>query len=181
MGYTHYYYLPEQLDHEKFSHLVQDVKKILDHIDVQLGDGIGENEPIITEEDIVFNGVGEDGHETFALSRNNPIMGDDTFAFNFCKTALKPYDLAVAATLLRLKHHFGDQVKVSSDGGDEEWRPAKELCDELFSRLTEEEKDTYIDWFCQECFGQADELSWLLDYIEHPDAIESIRNVIENK
>lgn len=48
-------------------------------------------------------------------------------------------------------------------------------------RLTEKEKDTYIDWFCQECYGQADELSWLLDYIEHPDAIESIRNVIETK
>lgn len=42
---------------------------------------------------IRFNGVEDDGHETFYLPKKKR-------SFNFCKTARKPYDIAVAMVLL---------------------------------------------------------------------------------
>jgi len=33
-------------------------------------------------------------------------------------------------------------------------------------------KDWYIDWFCQECSNQADELSWLIDQLSDEKANE---------
>lgn len=48
--------------------------------------------------------------------------------FNFCKTAFRPYDLAVTAFLLIAKHYLGDDIVVSTDGEDAHWRDAKILC-----------------------------------------------------
>jgi hypothetical protein len=54
--------------------------------------------------------------------------------FDFCKTARKPYDLPVCACLIVLQHYFGDQFRVSSDGGidTQSWPSARELCLKLF-------------------------------------------------
>ena len=44
------------------------------------------------------------------------------WVFNFCKTARKPYDTYVTATLIAALDHWGsDVVKVSSDGSIQEW------------------------------------------------------------
>jgi hypothetical protein len=48
--------------------------------------------PEINEAEIVFNGPGEQGHETFCLTRK-------ATRFNFCKTAHKPYDKVVGLLL----------------------------------------------------------------------------------
>lgn len=48
--------------------------------------------------------------------------------FDFCKTAFRPYDLAVTAFLVIAKHHLGDQLKVSSDGEGPQWRDGILLC-----------------------------------------------------
>lgn len=48
--------------------------------------------------------------------------------FDFCKTAFRPYDLAVTAFLIIAKHHLGDAIEVSTDGQDEHWFDAKLLC-----------------------------------------------------
>lgn len=48
--------------------------------------------------------------------------------FQFCKTAFRPYDLAVTAFLVIAKRRLGDKIIVSTDGEDEHWFDAKFLC-----------------------------------------------------
>lgn len=48
--------------------------------------------------------------------------------FAFCKTAYKPYDLAVTAALIVARHHLGDALGVASDGESRDWQDARRLC-----------------------------------------------------
>lgn len=48
--------------------------------------------------------------------------------FNCCKTAFRPYDIAVTALLIICKHHLGDKFVASSDGEDQHWFDGKMLC-----------------------------------------------------
>jgi hypothetical protein len=48
--------------------------------------------------------------------------------FNCCKTAFRPYDLAVITFLIIAKKHLKDQIKVSSDGTDANWFDGKMIC-----------------------------------------------------
>lgn len=48
--------------------------------------------------------------------------------FEFCKTAYKPYDLAVNVCLIIAKHYLKDQILVHSDGELENWKDGMELC-----------------------------------------------------
>lgn len=74
-----------------------------------------------------FNGIGDDGHETFSFYPGKPCD-------EFCKTARKPYDLPVCEMLLVLKAYL-PSFSLSSDGFsgyanepkiDENWGPAIE-------------------------------------------------------
>jgi hypothetical protein len=68
-----------------------------------------EKEPEVTDTSIRFNGRGKNGHETFLISL------DDNDPSAFCKTARKPYDIAVCEVLLVLKA-FMPKFNLSSDG-----------------------------------------------------------------
>lgn len=60
MGYTHYWYRPEQLDTNKFESFKNDCKKIFSHcsnvLGIALGDGGGDDSPVIEKDFISFNG-----------------------------------------------------------------------------------------------------------------------------
>ena len=73
----------------------------------------GEDDPQFTTDEIRFNGIGDDSHETFAL-------GKGYNGFKFTKTARKPYDRHVLACLILAKKYFGDAIKVSSDGDNDD-------------------------------------------------------------
>ena len=45
-----------------------------------------------------------------------------------CKTNYRPYDIAVTACLLMLRHRFGNVVQLGSSGGEEDWRDGQMLC-----------------------------------------------------
>ena len=45
-----------------------------------------------------------------------------------CKTAFRPYDLAVQCVLLIAKHHLKDRVHVWSGGSNYHWSDARLLC-----------------------------------------------------
>lgn len=64
-----------------------------------------------------LNGKGDEAHETFILREHY----SQNEGFNFCKTAMKPYDAVVVACLAVLKHHLGDLIDVSSDGDTQDW------------------------------------------------------------
>jgi len=135
MGYTHYWHRPVDLDPAKFASAVDDATELLlDLPPLFGGDGFGESE--FKPDGVCFNGDESrgEGHETFHIPLK--FEGWDShperpMKFAFCKTARKPYDLAVMATLLVFKHHFGDGFTVSSDGDLEDWQPAIDLVDRV--------------------------------------------------
>lgn len=97
------------------------------------------DEAAVTSKMVRFNGVNEKGHETFLLEfKPSP--------FEFCKTARKPYDLAVCASLI-LASYYAESGEISSDGinagwengeikypdnVDSEWKDAWEFMHRLF-------------------------------------------------
>jgi hypothetical protein len=48
--------------------------------------------------------------------------------FSFCKTAFRPYDLAVNCILLIAKYHLDNAITVSTDGLTQHWKDAEILC-----------------------------------------------------
>ncbi|EXJ68969.1 uncharacterized protein A1O5_07904 [Cladophialophora psammophila CBS 110553] len=81
-------------------------------------------DPLIDlDQGVQFNGIGEDGHETFLLRKENIT------SFDFCKTVQKPYDLTVCLVLLRARQLAGDAFSLRSDGSWNEggWRKAHNL------------------------------------------------------
>ena len=79
---------------------------------------------------------GDCSHEGFLIEPQYELLGDYDKPhpeeggkyFAFCKTAYKPYDLAVTACLIILKHHISNAIKVYSDGKVEHWFDAQMLC-----------------------------------------------------
>ncbi|MDP8268221.1 MAG: hypothetical protein P9L97_05780 [Candidatus Tenebribacter davisii] len=120
MGYTHYFPHTE-VPEEIWEKIVEDCKKVLRNTSILI-----EAHPFL--DDICFNGLGDDGHETFLLERK----GSDGFGFQFCKTAQKPYDLLVCACLLIYKHHSPNTIELFSDGDEEDWKESTELVNLVF-------------------------------------------------
>lgn len=118
MGYTHYWKIKGNIGPRVWARIVNDTQALLAVSTIPL---LGEEDvpgspPIANTEVIRFNGVGEDGHETFSFDR---LPSDE-----FCKTAQKPYDRMVCAVLIVAAKHAPRQVLVSSDGWRHEWLPA---------------------------------------------------------
>lgn len=84
---------------------------VKDHQDILCAEfDTPDQEPIIAPTYICFNGKDDEGHETFSIDVDDP-------SWDFCKTACKPYDIAVCKILLLLACHYGsDHVRVTSDG-----------------------------------------------------------------
>ena len=135
MGYTHYWKqktVPTNYK-EQVNKVLIEVHVLLERMPVmattagQDGDekiilcgGDGTGRPDISKERICFNGDEKRGldHETFHYEFNG-----ETFEFDFCKTARKPYDMAVCLCLLSLANHI-DGFEFSSDGDIDDWQPA---------------------------------------------------------
>lgn len=121
MGYTHYWEVNEEITDNEWEQIRQGVSVALS----VLGNLVQEERdiqapPIISERQIRFNGIDNAGHETFLFNKNQN-------GFEFCKTAQKPYDLAVYLVLLICKAILGKKMSLRSDGGYEDWEPACKL------------------------------------------------------
>jgi len=120
MGYTHYMHnTAVTTKPEEFVALKEDCLTLLEqHKDI-LANGMGEADtsPTIGDTEITFNGIEEDSHETMTIPLEGPLR-----SFEFCKTAYKPYDKVVVASLFLVAYHLGAAVDVSSDGGPEDWQ-----------------------------------------------------------
>lgn len=151
MGYTHYWaYLPEHDQfRERWPRMVLDAKKVLDHVTtawrIALRGADGYDTPTLTEGAIGFNGcrqAGED-YEGFWLTygppgpTSRPWMYEEYrgrgFVWDFCKTAQRPYDLAVCAVLLRCHTLAPEVFAIGSDGSwGTDWAPARQVHTDLF-------------------------------------------------
>lgn len=108
MGYTHYWEGTPTVSEECVKH----IKRIV-------GDGKrkgiiafesdSEKPPFVASEQVRFNGIGSDAHETFHV-----VFGSNQF--DFCKTAQKPYDVYVVAVLSAIEYHTDGAFKWTSDG-----------------------------------------------------------------
>lgn len=144
MGYTHYFTFKKPLQQKEFDAIKADVKVIEKSVNgticetagasypedvVLLRDGLGEGDGVLYENNgVFFNGEKELGHETMGF------RVDDS-GYSFCKTNRKPYDVAVCLTLLAMKHHLGEDIEITSDGGKEDWMPALRLYKTIFKRI----------------------------------------------
>ena len=116
MGYTHYLRFKKTVTKERLSKVSEDVKKAFELIksecpNIVIKNNVGKDEPIINERIICFNGDAskDEDLETFS------VQVDDK-GFNCCKTGRMPYDVYVCVACLVLKEHFGDDLRISSDG-----------------------------------------------------------------
>jgi len=117
MGYTHYFkQVGPAPTKEQWVKIQKDIAPILGvnykHGTIQRGSD-NPNAPEISEDAIIFNGVEDDGHETFYLAK-------DQTGFEFCKTARKPYDGVVVSVLRVVKAIVPDWLELSSDGNGEQ-------------------------------------------------------------
>ncbi len=157
MGYTHYWRRSEDFTTEQWEKIcLETLDIIVRHCDRKFitlafeydspsepqptlfgGPKYGPRPPEVSPDLIRFHGWKDEGHETFFLTREKPEnpSWDPTAkeSFDFCKTARKPYDLAVCLVLLSMSRHAPDSVKISSDGDwDAEWLEAREVYKKLF-------------------------------------------------
>lgn len=121
MGYTHYWTVKEPVTKEQFKKFGEGVLTLVDTAD-EAGIGLA---VYFNAGSFQINGVGKGEHETFHF-------GFDTLGFNFCKTAQKPYDAVVTASLILAKKIFGDSIEVKSDGSWLDWSEGAVLFEQVF-------------------------------------------------
>jgi hypothetical protein len=96
MGYTHYWKQARDIDIGEWVAITTIARTITriaqDDWGIALSEDLDFNRiPVINEDEIRFNGYGDEGHETFVITRE---AHED-----FCKTARNPYDAVVVAIL----------------------------------------------------------------------------------
>ena len=117
MGYTNYWTQKKPFNNSQWNI----IKKEYDYIKENFSDddGIIEDQTIKSDE-IIFNGKSKNDqdHETFVLTKNfrEPFYSGDDVKFNFCKTARKPYDLAVWHLLTFVKMIAPNSIDIRRDG-----------------------------------------------------------------
>jgi hypothetical protein len=135
MGYTHYWTIfQEEIPDYMWQNFAKDILRIYPQIKDVL-DQTTDQKFDITGNHIIFNGIGEEGHETFSINTKNKMEESHTGRieyFDFCKTARKEYDIAVCCALIIAKKYFADIIRVASDGSEEDgWDNAKRLCQKV--------------------------------------------------
>ena len=186
MGYTHYWHRPLAIETDAMRKIADDFTQLIAPLaahGIKLAGGMGDGEPEISTQRLLFNGDQHCGHvknaaisipwptadaggignslegkagswfagasletrccngdcsyETFYLPRIlereflQPNRERPSLYFSCCKTAFRPYDIAVTAALIVAKRRLGDQFIVSSDGEDTHWWDGKMLCQSI--------------------------------------------------
>jgi len=126
MGYTHHWTQTRDFDADEFATIMIDILAILadaeQRYEIAICDGAAtpHSRPEVTADRLAFNGTDIDdrGHETFELVRVRVLEAHrraEQLGWGFCKTARKPYDVAVTAVLCYLAS-IVESHAVSSDG-----------------------------------------------------------------
>jgi len=128
MGYTHYFEVTTKVSDEQWNTLTDAVKRIIaaateENIELAFEYDNPSRLPCVDNNTIRFNGVGDEGHETFIIARDQ--------GWEFCKTAQKPYDRVVVAVLTVAAEVIG--LKVTSDGNASEWQPDVDWLNSILS------------------------------------------------
>ena len=114
MGYTNYWYQTKAFTDKEWKSVKDEYNYIKD---VCKGIVVDETKD---ENEIIFNGnpIGDLCHETFVLMKNvrtKKMYKEEDLSFNFCKTAEKPYDIAVWHMLFFAKNKTKALSKIKRD------------------------------------------------------------------
>ena len=151
MGYTHYLggkkgsygKYAEGSDFAFFAECVREAIRKEEKKGVAIAGGDGYGLWTVTSTGVWFNGQGGLGHETCSLSPNGLEVSDwSPDGFEFCKTARKPYDNAVAVTYALAALLLG--VKHSCDDGHRETDRARKQAKRIIARLTKYRKESTV-------------------------------------
>lgn len=148
MGYSHHFTQKKSFSHKKWHAFTEFVEK-LSHYKPTICGPDGTGHPVITSNDVMFNGdagVGE-SYDTFHVSRapesphlleslHNERMSYVRYehmsakykGFRFCKTNRKPYDASVVACLIFIANMDKDIMKITSNGKISDWHEGLYLC-----------------------------------------------------
>ena len=159
MGYIHYFPQERDFTVNEWSLILEAFQKILDSevgklvafgSDAELvcHDDIP---PLADENEIRFNGIGENRHDNFIVRR----VVQQPMKFKFCKTVMKDYDIVVCMLLIAIHDIAPDVLLIGSDGKwDNErdgWIKARRLYLQIFEKpavcpiAPEEKSDAYFD------------------------------------
>lgn len=128
MGYTHYWTKTRTINDTEWDAITAAAKRIVSlarnryMINLAWEFDQPSRGVQIDSEAIRFNGIDEDGHETFYLSR-------EASEFDFCKTARKDYDPVVVA-VLQAAAVYCDAFSWRSDGDRDEHADGVKLYNE---------------------------------------------------
>lgn len=113
MGFTHYLKQPSSFTSDQWAAFCAECKVIFDaNRDILAGPrGEEGTQPWVNDDRIAFNGIGDESHETCAVTK-------DACGFDFCKTAHKEYD-PIVVEVYKLVRKFLPDTELSSDGGPE--------------------------------------------------------------
>ena len=130
MSYTHYWHVNNDVTglDPRWRRVIEDARKMIARSEIPLSGNDDENgyfgEPVIEDDYILFNGRGDDACEDFEIPLGYfPIKPDHTRKqWGYCSTNRRQYDQMVCAVLISVKHHFGSDVQIHSNGDlDKEW------------------------------------------------------------
>ena len=168
MGYTHYWTqtsdLPKDIwDETILPNLLRIASEVQQRQEVPLGNALGErgSKPSISGDGgtLQLNGWGDAAHETFSLGRV-------AAGWTCCKTASRPYDVAVTAMLCYLSTSLPDGLEgafsVSSDGYGRDWLAGLEVAKNALPELGNQldiprdilENDRWCGPWIKEAFGR---------------------------
>lgn len=142
MGFTRYFFRPAVLAKEGFTLFAAEVQTIFaaaEAMGITLAGGHGEGKAEADAEGVWFNGSAElrEDFETLYIAQEESGRVDaDGLIHGFCKTERRPYDAAVVAVLLSLKHHF-PMVRFESDGGPEDLAQGVALYEQATGRAAD--------------------------------------------
>lgn len=127
MGYTHYWTQKRNFTREEWADVHEHIGAILKDVQHIQGialasmNGDANTSPEFFPTYIGFNGVGDDAHESFKINfKRKKEWEGGRIGGDFCKTARKPYDLAVTACLSYLSSVV-ETHDVTSDGDGTDW------------------------------------------------------------
>ena len=143
MGYTHYWYQKKDFDAKQWEQITNVALELCNSMEGRKTLGIEKKQSDyvrINNQSVSFNGKQKYNldHETFCLERHVHFdQYDDPKgegAFNFCKTAQKPYDKFVTAMLIAVNTLAPDVMsKITSDGWDDDWQEGRYLLNKTVS------------------------------------------------
>lgn len=149
MGYTHYWKKTARIDDATWIKIITDVKELYGNMPTHsdnagggyysdttlaLGGCFSYEKPQFGKKQILFNGSNgnkrvkknnewQDDDDSRDFNHETFLLNQEAEDFTFCKTASKPYDLMVCASLIVAKHH-SESFSFSSDGVVKDWTPA---------------------------------------------------------